>query len=75
MQIIKLHSHTDQAGILKLEVPLGLSEVDVEVIVVVQPTRNEHGWPPGFFERTIGAWVGDLERAPQGEYEVRESFD
>ena len=31
----------------------------------------ERGWPPGFFERTVGA-IPDLERPPQGEYEERE---
>lgn len=29
-------------------------------------------WPAGLFERTAGAWQGDLlQRAPQGEYEQR----
>ncbi len=47
-------------------------EVDVQA---VQPT-DENGWPVGFFEATAGAWVGEpLERAPQGEYETRLSFD
>jgi hypothetical protein len=31
------------------------------------------GWPGGFFERVVGGWQGEpLERAPQGEYEVRD---
>ena len=29
------------------------------------------GWPIGFFERTAGSFP-ELERPPQGEYEVRE---
>lgn len=32
-------------------------------------------WPPGFFEATAGAWLGEpLERAPQGEFEQREEL-
>ncbi len=30
------------------------------------------GWPPGWFERVPGSWVGPLERPPQGEFEKRE---
>lgn len=33
-------------------------------------------WPEGFFEEVIGGWQGEpLERAPQGEYEVRDQLD
>ncbi|MEK8016922.1 MAG: hypothetical protein VSS75_008645 [Candidatus Parabeggiatoa sp.] len=36
-------------------------------------TPEELGWPPGFFERTAGAWEGEpLTRDEQGEYEQRE---
>jgi hypothetical protein len=29
-------------------------------------------WPAGYFERVTGAWLGDLERPPQGDFEVRQ---
>ena len=35
MQSVKLHSHVGRDGILKLEVPVGLSEVDLEVMVIM----------------------------------------
>ena len=35
------------------------------------PDAADSDWPPGFFEETAGAWQGELERAPQGEYEKR----
>ena len=35
---------------------------------------TDSDWPPGFFEETAGAWQGELERAPQGEYEKREEL-
>lgn len=77
MQSIKLRSHVGQDGILKLEVPLGLSEMDLEVVVVVQPVaKTQTGWPPGFFEQTAGAWAGEpLVREPQGEYETRDKLE
>ena len=87
MQSIKLQVHIGPDGLLKLEMPAGMSNTDVEVLVVVQPlpsspasskpnpTPEELGWPPGFFEQTEGALANDpIERPPQGEFEVREAF-
>ncbi len=79
MQSVKLHSHVGRDGILKLEVPVGLSEVDLEVVVIVHPIKKtptaraaqRAGWSPDFFKRIAGAWKGELVREPQGEYEVR----
>lgn len=37
------------------------------------PTPEDLGWPPGYFEETYGSQRDDpLERAPQGQFEVRE---
>jgi len=79
MQSIKLRSHIGSDGILHLQVPVGVTDTELEVMVIVQPivklesvkTPEELGWPPGFFERTAGA-IPDLERPPQGEYEARD---
>ena len=79
MQSITLRGHVGSDGIMHLQVPVGTPEADFEVMVIFQPivkteskkTPEELGWPPGFFERTAGS-IPDLERAPQGEYEVRE---
>ena len=32
-------------------------------------------WPAGYFERVFGSWSGKLDRARQGELEVREPLD
>lgn len=37
MQTVKLRSHVGEDGILRLNVPIGLNNTDLEVIVVVQP--------------------------------------
>lgn len=83
MQSIKLRSHVGHDGILNLRVPVGLSETDVEVVVVVQDlsqrtsssTPESLGWPSNFFEQTFGCFKDEpLERGEQGEYESRDQL-
>lgn len=78
MHSLTLHAHVGKDGILKLETPIGLTETDVEVVLVVQslPTTpdkpaEKRGWPPGFFEEFSGCMPDLPPRAPQGEYEIR----
>jgi len=83
MQSINLRSHVGEDGILQLSVPIGMTNVDLEVMVIVQPivktesakTSEELSWPPSFFEQTAGALADDpIVRGEQGEYEVREEL-
>ncbi len=37
-----------------------------------QTTGDHPDWPPGFLDRAIGAWQGELERPPQSPAEERE---
>ena len=54
-------------GALRLEVPTGLPETDVEVLIVVQPvsegsdstSETTRSWPEGFFEETSGCLSDD----------------
>jgi len=63
MDAIKLRSHVGPDGILKLEVPVGVKDTDLDVIVNVEPVGNgapaktpeELGWPKGFFEEVAGS--------------------
>ena len=60
MKTIQLVEKTDKDGALSLRIVLGEPEVACDVVVVVQPkvlssTRDERGWPAGYFERTFGA--------------------
>ncbi|MBK9710361.1 MAG: hypothetical protein IPO81_03360 [Kouleothrix sp.] len=63
MNSLKLRSHVGADGVLNLRVPVGVTDTEVEVIVVFQmveqvqtsKTPEELGWPPGFFERTAGS--------------------
>jgi hypothetical protein len=72
MQTIKLDTRVGRDGILKLELPLDVSDMDVEVLVVVQH-KEKRRWPPGYFERTAGSLADDpLQRPSQGDYENRD---
>lgn len=74
MRSITLHSRVGQDGVLKLSVPVGLRDAELEVVVIIQPVvpPGVDGWLPGFFEETFGCLRGaPLARESQGEYEVR----
>jgi hypothetical protein len=82
MQSVTVRSHIGSDGMLNLQIPVELKDVDVEVVVVVQQI-NGHlvadtealGWPPGFFEETYGSFKDEpLERPPQGDFEIREEL-
>lgn len=61
MQNITLRSHVGKDGILHLDIPVGLTDAELEVTVSVQPVDSSSevdspqgkGWPPGFFEETL----------------------
>ena len=72
MQTIKLNTRVGADGILKLELPLRVSDAELEVLVVVQPVEMR-AWPPGYFDKTAGSLADTpIERAPQGWYEQRD---
>ena len=77
METFKLHVHIGTDGILKVELPTGFSQRDVEVLVVLNPLETEPvdelGWPIGFFDRTYGSLASDpIERPPQLPLEERD---
>lgn len=78
-ETIKTHAHTTQDGILHLSVNVGVADVDVAVVVQVRSLApagevDEKGWPKDFFERVAGS-MPDLQRAPQGQFEERLTFE
>ena len=80
MKTIEIHQTPDANGMLHVSIPA--EDASREYILRVEvlpatPTEEElqkRGWSPGFFEATFGKWEGELERAPQGEFEKREEF-
>lgn len=74
MTRIVLQSRTGPDGTLRLDVPLGLEQAGSEVQVVIESvarplTPAEYA---NWVRSMAGAWQGDFERPPQGEYEHRE---
>ena len=66
MKSVTLRSHVGEDGILNLQVPLGITNTELEVMVIVQPLVQSEpkpsdptGWMPGFFEEVIGSWEGE----------------
>ncbi|MGB8645025.1 MAG: hypothetical protein WCF84_07290 [Anaerolineae bacterium] len=78
MTSIQLQSHVGSDGILKLQVPVGVVNVDLEVMVIVTPvhdqvphsTRNT-SWPQDFFEYFAGSLPELSSIDPEGDYESR----
>ena len=79
METITLHSRVGADGLLKLQVPVNLTNTELDVVLIVQPVaavEQDRAWPPGFFEQTYGSFHDQpLVREPQGEYEVRYELD
>lgn len=72
-----IQSRVGPDGVLHLDVPLGQSEANREVQVIVEPSARpgltQEEWRD-FIQRTAGSWQGPFERPPQGEYEKRDEL-
>lgn len=67
MTSITLRSHVGTDGILRLDLPVGLTDAELEVTVTFKtlplPEKEElpqgKGWSLGFFEETFGCFKDD----------------
>ena len=65
----------------KIEIPEDLRRRHVEEVFLDLEESEGSGvamgddWPPGLYERTAGAWQGELCREPQGEYQKRSDME
>lgn len=63
METIRLEAQVTEDGLLKLELPTGMANRRLEVLIVMQPIEeldvDDLGWPVGFFDRTYGALADD----------------
>lgn len=84
MQTMRVTERTGKDGVLHINLPVGLPDADVEVVLIVQPKTGEaetggaspRDWPPGYFESTFGAITDDtFVRPPQGELPSPVEFD
>jgi hypothetical protein len=83
MQMIKVRSRIGSDGMLHLQIPVGIKDTDLEVIVVFQPVapETEAKTPedlerlPGCLDNTFGIFQDEpLMREEQGKYEEREEL-
>jgi len=74
-ETIETLAHTTHDGVLNLSVNVGVPDSDFAVTVHVRrvtPAENldANGWPIGYFEQVVGS-MPELERAPEGHFEIR----
>ena len=73
MKSVQIKSHVGKDGILRLQVPVDISDQEMEVLLVLQPVDQKtadmpgsSGWPPDFFKITAGAFKDNpLKREAQ----------
>lgn len=77
MNRMVVQSRVGADGVLHLDVPIGQAEADKEVQITIDPVPRpamaQEEWRQ-FVLSTAGAWQGELERPPQGEYEQRDEL-
>jgi hypothetical protein len=75
MNRMTIRSRVGADGVLRVNVPVGAAEADREMQVTIEPlarpAMTQQEWE-AFVDSTTGAWQGEFERPPQGEYEERE---
>jgi hypothetical protein len=77
MEAIKLKTHIGSDGLLRLEMPTSVADVDAEVLVVynVQRKRTQAEWE-AFIDETYGSLADDpLERPEELPLDVRDEIE
>ena len=80
MKTMHFIQRPDTDKFVRVAVPVDDAEQNYRVTVILEtesPSDNNKladEWPPGFIDRTFGAWKGELERSPQGDYPERATF-
>jgi hypothetical protein len=73
MQVLKTRTHIDKDGVLRLELPAGIYDKDVEVVLVlnVRTKMTQEEWR-AFIDETAGSLADDpIERGDQGIIQIR----
>ena len=80
METFKIKTHVGSDGILKLEVPVGVLDTDLEVLLVTQRIETEAldamGYPIGYFDETYGSLADDpIERGEDLPPDIRDEIE
>ncbi|MDV2998168.1 MAG: hypothetical protein N4J56_007873 [Chroococcidiopsis sp. SAG 2025] len=77
METIRLRSRSGEDGILHLDLPVTMKEVEWDVTVTLQPVAlpsQGKGYPAGFFEQTYGSCQDDpIVIDDEGIYEEQDN--
>lgn len=75
MEAVKVKGWVDEQGILRLNIPVGSPNKELEVLVVFErPRMTPEEWQQ-FVEKTTGILADDpIERGDQGEFEIRDEI-
>jgi hypothetical protein len=78
MESIKLKAHIDQDGVLTVQMPHGITDLEAEVVVYFDAksdTDDQEEWAI-FVDRMYGALADDpIERPPEGPPDVRDEIE
>ena len=75
METIKLQTHVGEDGVLKVELPIGVRDVDCDVVIVYTVNYEREDWE-AFVNRTYGTLADDpIERPAQLPLEVRDEIE
>jgi len=77
LHTVKRRVKIDSDGLLRLEMPAGSANTEIEVVLVWQHASvgdvDDNGWPIGFFDRTYGSMadnpMDEIEQLPLEERE------
>ena len=81
MTTLKFRSQVGEDGILHLDVPVSVTQTEIEVTLIIkeisetEEQKSRLEWQK-FIDETYGSLANEnLERPPQGDYEVREIIE
>lgn len=73
MKTFQIRQKTNNDGILHLEIPVGVKQVECDVRVTVDPQSVPDAWLPEVVALLQQGWQGEpLKREPQGEFDRRD---
>ena len=76
MQTVQLFQEAGADKLLRISIPVEQANRKYRLTITIEPepTPEELGWPPGFFEQTAGAWQGEFVRDQPTEYDRRDEL-
>ena len=77
MSRLIVRSRVDADGVLRIVVPVGVTEADREMQVTIESLSSrpdEQTQYVAWLESIAGSWQGDFERPVPGEFEKRDAL-